>query len=897
MTQKFKAVYFPSPSDGGAEGRSLTLAFGDSEGAIFRRLKSASSYELRNLLGFQSYEALVQAAEADGVAINTYCIRILRNRLTQSEVTPVYQYSLPGMEPMLSNAFDPLQATFKGGVAEPLHNWYPLLEGYSPRFVQTALTRFAPQAKTLLDPFCGSGTTAITGMRDGLKAYYCEVNPVLQFMIRQKVAAYQFPLDQKQKLAERMRGLAKSWPDRVYTSRPDDELRRTYGAAFGSSTFFDSDTFETVLQARTAVDQLDIIDQPLASMVTVSVLASLLSSSLLVRAGDIRYRNDRERERMTDFLGEVARRLLFMADDLDRLEPPNNGEPTFLCENAKNLDRLPARQGFHAVITSPPYLNGTNYFRNTKLELWFLRCLQSQADLAAFRYKVVTSGINDVTVRKTDGVTHPAVVEIVAELNAKAYDMRIPRMVAGYFADMQQVFAGLRKHLAPNATIAVDIGDSIYAGVHVSTHQLLRDVLNSLGYVSEDEVVLRKRVSHDGTELSQVLLVFSYSACTVSVPAAEQTRRWEKSWTDVKHDLPFKQQPYAKRNWGHPLHSLCSYQGKMKPSLAYFLVRTFAPTNGKMLDPFAGVGTIPFEASLQGTKAFGFDISPAALSIARAKIEKVDPEICSRLILDLSNYLSANHVTDEELASAQAVSFNGSIPDFFHPLTLDQVLLARRYFQQHPPLEASSALVFASLLHILHGNRPYALSRRSHPLTPFKPTGEFERRELIPRLQEKVARALKTPKPEAFRPGFVFNQDATSWWPQDVIELDAIITSPPFFDSTRFHIGNWMRLWFCGWERPDFDERPRAFVDERQKKSFAIYEPIFRQARERLTPNGVFVIHLGESVKCDMAKELSRIAAPWFRVADLFTEDVTDCEQHGIRDKGTVTAHQFLVLI
>ena len=41
-------------------------------------------------------------------------------------------------------------------------------------------------------------------------------------------------------------------------------------------------------------------------------------------------------------------------------------------------------------------------------------------------------------------------------------------------------------------------------------------------------------------------------------------------------------------------------------------------------------------------------------------------------------------------------------------------------------------------------------------------------------------------------------QDATEWWPADVNELDAVITSPPFFDSTRFYLGNWMRLWFCG---------------------------------------------------------------------------------------------------
>ena len=200
------------------------------------------------------------------------------------------------------------------------------------------------------------------------------------------------------------------------------------------------------------------------------------------------------------------------------------------------------------------------------------------------------------------------------------------------------------------------------------------------------------------------------------------------------------------------------------------------------------------------------------------------------------------------------------------------------------------------MLHILHGNRPYALSRRSHPITPFAPTGEIEYRALMTRLRDKLERSLATPVPDSFAYGHSMFQDTTEWWPAYVEDLDAVITSPPFFDSTRFHLGNWMRLWFCGWEANDFKERPLAFVDERQKRSFEVYHAIFRQCRERLKSGGVAVFHLGASKKCDMAKELARIARTWFRVADIYTECVSHCESHGIRDKGTVVSHQYLVL-
>jgi hypothetical protein len=129
-----------------------------------------------------------------------------------------------------------------------------------------------------------------------------------------------------------------------------------------------------------------------------------------------------------------------------------------------------------------------------------------------------------------------------------------------------------------------------------------------------------------------------------------------------------------------------------------------------------------------------------------------------------------------------------------------------------------------------------------------------------------------------------------------VRDLDAIITSPPFFDSTRFHTANWMRLWFAGWEAADFQTQPASFVDERQKVSFDVYRPIFEQCAERMKPGGFMLIHLGKSTKCNMGECLSKVAGDYLDQIDLFTESVAHCESHGIRDKGTVTHHQYLLL-
>ena len=895
MSQHFKNVYFVDFPGASAKERNLTLAFGEKDSLLFSAVKPLTSHEIREVIGYDSYTSLQEEAARERLAVNTHCLRRLRTRLLDAQDSQQLAL-LPGVTERLRPLIDPVQATYRGGQIEPLHDWYPYLEGYSPKFVAQVIQEFAPRASRILDPFAGTGTTPLTVPQLGGEAFHCELNPLLQYLIETKTIALRLDEAARNRVAVALREVGSGLGTLLRAVRPDEELRVAYEQTFGRSRFFDGRVFEQVLLTRAFADRLSCDDPLAARFLIVAVLASLVPASRLIRRGDVRYKTAREsRQFRVDFLGTVSERLKVMSADLLhlRLLPTI---PLLICEDARHLDRIKSLE-IDAVVTSPPYLNGTNYFRNTKLELWFLRCLRKPEDLAGFRLRTVTAGINDVTVAKTNGETIAECAEVVRRLQATAYDMRIPRMVASYFAEMQSIFGAVCKHLASRATVVIDIGDSSYGNVHVPTDVILTGILEGLGFALRRQVTLRKRLSRGGFPLRQVLLVFDWAKPKIGVVSEMPgSARWSAAWPKFKIDLPHQQGDFSKRNWGHPLHSLCSYQGKMKPSLAYHLVKTFVGRDGVMLDPFGGVGTIPFEAALLGITTFSFDISPAALCISRGKLGSPNRQECARLLNALEAYLCASEPTAEERKAAAKIHFNGPLPNYFDERTFREILLARQFFLKNPPRTTSGSLVMASLLHILHGNRPYALSRRSHPITPFAPTGRAEYRPLLEHLREKVRRSLEVGRPPGFAEGRVFNQDATAWWPQEVDQLDAILTSPPFFDSTRFYLANWMRLWFCGWDAADFKSQPLAFVDERQKKDFEIYQPVFRQARERLRPGGVMVLHLGKSKKCDMAKRLSETAARWFHVRDVYTEEVSHCESHGIRDKGTVTAHQFLVL-
>jgi methylase of polypeptide subunit release factors len=373
-------------------------------------------------------------------------------------------------------------------------------------------------------------------------------------------------------------------------------------------------------------------------------------------------------------------------------------------------------------------------------------------------------------------------------------------------------------------------------------------------------------------------------------------REWHTHWENFKSTMPFKQLPYSKRNWGDDLHSLCSFYGKLKPSIAHHLISTFTNENDVVLDCFTGSGTVPFESALLGRKNFGLDINPIAVVLSKAKVLKQDMEGCQKIIIQLNEYIKTNELDPKYISKAESFGFNKTLKDYFHEATFYEILKARLFFQNYPNKDSNYYLVLGCLLHVLHGNRPYALSRNSHPITPYAPTGDFVYKSLISKLHAKVQKSLFSDKNGHFTEGAIFEQDIMKSWNDDIQGIDAIITSPPFFDSTRFYMTNWLRSWFLGWEKEDFDKEKVNFIDERQKQGLQIYKNIFSQAKERLNSNGIMLLHLGKSSKKDMGVSLSYHAKSYFEHIELFQENVEEIEKHGISDKGTVDTHQYLLL-
>lgn len=894
----YKTISYPRHESGTGQIERLRIALNSSHTEFGKWLSTLSSREARDLLN-RTYSELNFLSVEQQTPVSQLATEILRRYFDTEAVSS--QLTLAATNPQLglfSGEDAPLgkHGTFSPNHIESIHRWYPYIEGFSSTFVRNLICKWGPNAKSVYDPFGGTGTTMTVGAMLGLRSFYSEINPFMRHVVEGKTNVLARVAGKADDLAEYFSGLCEYARKNMVSA---EAALAEFSAAFADRPYFSNRRLIEILSIRNAIanyrqDCADFRHLALLALGSIAVQCSELK-----RAADLRYRNPKE-ILPDDFsvFDCYEQKLEVILDDTD---PSLAGMRAVECLNEDALAPAGEKGSIDLIVTSPPYLNGTNYFRNTKIELWLTGFIKSEKDLGYFTRRAVTAGINNVSKNGREIKEYAFVETVAKQLDEVAYDRRIPELVRRYCSDAEVWLQNCFELLSDGGRAVVDIGDSRFAGIHVPTEKFLERIAEGVGFGIQSVELVRNRTSKDGSALSQVLLILEKQAkkITIGLPRCESKSQsrlddLRVAAQEFERSLPHQQAPFSSRNWGHPLHSLCSYQGKLKPAIAHFLVTQFTKPGDVVLDPMSGAGTIPLEAFLNGRCAFANDLQELGYTLSSAKVGRPNR---SKVIDELENLLSFVDLNyqEQDIENFGGFGFNGKLSEYFEGRTFREVAAARGYIQTNKCDSVERALVYSSLLHILHGNRPYALSRRSHPVTPLKPTGDFEYRDMRSRLSEKVSRAMSS-----YDDGRLLEGKSTFGCFEylDYREtVDAVITSPPFAASTRFYIANWLRLWMSGWNPEDFSDKKERFVEHRQKTSFDVYASFFEKCNQWLKPNGIVIMHLGKTKKHDMAKELIAQCGAYFEVAHQFDEDVVGHEKFGLKDQGATKAHQYLFLV
>jgi len=371
-----------------------------------------------------------------------------------------------------------------------------------------------------------------------------------------------------------------------------------------------------------------------------------------------------------------------------------------------------------------------------------------------------------------------------------------------------------------------------------------------------------------------------------------------------KIELPFQDVAIlpAPSRWTEPcankecsLHQLSPYIGKIKSSIAGELVEMYSRRGDLVVDPFAGAGTIPLEASLRGRRAFGADISPYARILSLAKLY---PPASLENALRLAEIALASA---ESLPIVDLRSVPSWVRKFFHPETLRDALSFAQVARQ-----PGNEFLMACFLGILHHQRPGFLSYPSSHLVPYLrdkkyPRSEFPEmyasRKLRPRLIAKVQRSFKRySRPRSHHR--IFRQSPVQQL-QLPTQFDALITSPPYMNALDYGRDNRLRLWFID---PSLVEKVDNDLTQRRNAFGEAISSLAEKVESGLRRRGYCVFVVGEQLRNGTESHPSEVVlrtlrerAPSLRLLRVFADNIPDIRRTRRECRGVKTEH-FLIL-
>lgn len=387
--------------------------------------------------------------------------------------------------------------------------WFHFKEAFSPKFVADTLGSLPYKVNTCLDPFGGSGTTAITCRMLGITSVSIEVNPFLADLIDAKlspVAPAEFCASYE-KLVSNLR-ITKADKSSI-PGMPPTLTEPGVNARY----VFPAEVFQTARAILRSSQSLDVAQARLLRVLLGSVLVP--SSNVVINGKGRRYRQgwqSKEKSR-SDLIDALDSAVDIAATDLTRFSGlPRGRHKVYRGDARATLARI---QHADVAIFSPPYPNSFDYTDVYNLELWMLGYLSSNSENRTLRRKTFRSHVQTKWESSTRIAQSSKLDRTLKRLGASRADLwnpNIPEMVAYYFDDLCRVFRDLARILSPQHHAIVAIGDSQYAGVHIDVASILVECVRPLGFHLVDRGAIRSmRTSsqHGGQfDLSEHCLVF-----------------------------------------------------------------------------------------------------------------------------------------------------------------------------------------------------------------------------------------------------------------------------------------------------------------------------------------------------------------------------------------------------
>ena len=440
----------------------------------------------------------------------------------------------------VTERFNRQSVSYQLSKKDRIHRWLKYKEGFSAELVRILLRDFdIHEGDHVLDPFMGSGTTALVCSMLGINSYGYDILPMSKVAIDAKSAVYEYDIDELQQILEEVKAL--ELPSDYDEETPYVSITRDgYPKETAREIAYYTDFFSTSNHSRQA-----------KNLIKLCILNSLERVSYSEKKGQYLgwdYRcpkivaavKDREEKGRKPFStridkGEIpslketlmAELDVVVRDIIDIQSKPldTRGESHFV--EGSVLFEIPKMEAetIDGVITSPPYCNRYDYTRTYGMELAYLG--KDDDDIRRLRQELLSCTVESKTKidrlrdfyanigrredfeRTLQIIKANKVLQEVNEAlsrrnaNGEINNKGILQMVDGYFTELGILFSELYRVCKPGAHLAF-VNDNVrYAGEVIPVDYLTTDLAKDLGFKPVKIYTLRQQKGNSSQQMAK----------------------------------------------------------------------------------------------------------------------------------------------------------------------------------------------------------------------------------------------------------------------------------------------------------------------------------------------------------------------------------------------------------
>lgn len=540
------------------------------------------------------------------------------------------------------------------------HDVHPYPAKFIPQVPGTLIARLSMRGDLILDPFGGSGTTALEAVRLGRRALIVDANPV--GILAGKVKTCRLYAAVERDVHALRTSLIALYDNLPAATELLDRYQAEVPEIPNRSKWFSDQSCAELALIRASIRELDTMEAQNISLLAMSRI--ILKASF--QDSETRYVSKPRLVEPGEILGAYLKALSSVFSNVQQTSMSiRYGVSTFVEADARNLPPSQFPDGsVDLIVTSPPYGNAMDYHLYHRFRLFWL-------------------GSDPRELAKIEIGSH-----LRHQKEASGHE--------SYEGEMASCFEHIVRMLRPGRYAAFIVGDSIYEGTTYDGGEMTRRLGEAAGLVHLTSIqrqihrTKRSFAAAGRRATSETIVIFNRPACdrtTVTIappgyklwPYEDALRSREiQSLTGAKPrkhpnhlaaNLTLPQQSRLKRvaftstvqsdasaperTWQAVLengyyaeeasrkdpkyvtHGLHTYKGKFYPQLGKALLNLAGVNVGdSVLDPFCGSGTTLLEAYLNGLSAHGCDMNPLAAKVAKAKVGilEVDPALVKEAV-------------------------------------------------------------------------------------------------------------------------------------------------------------------------------------------------------------------------------------------------------------------------